>query len=191
MRRFESYRPNIDLLPDFIGWLCGKFSVKRYGLNLLMHTGGVVDHSYGKRAAQAMRKIHGVASSFGAVDKMYDGVFDTFSSGAVSSQSCGAGKKLVVFPSGAIHTCQALEESGVTAIGRLPSFELEPANRILWGTRNRFMNATCLACPAIGGCGGGCGASAYNAEGDAHGIDPNHCEWMKTVFNMWLEGVCH
>lgn len=180
---------NIDLLPDFMEWLCSEFLIKRYGLNLLMHTGGEVDHNYGKRAAQAMKKTHKVAASFGAVDKMYEGIFNIFSSGNVSSESCGAGRKLVIFPSGSVHTCQALEESGITAIGQLPIFEPESANRIYWSARNRFSNSTCLACPAIGGCSGGCGASAYNSEGDIHGIDPNHCEWMKTVFSLWLEDL--
>ncbi|MFZ5982578.1 MAG: radical SAM protein [Patescibacteria group bacterium] len=178
---------NVDSLAECVEWLCRRFSIKRYGLNLMMHTGGKTDPGYGERAARSMREAHLVANSFGAVDKMYEGVFRVFSSGQVVPQSCGAGRKLVVFPRGGIHACQALEASGITAIGKLPKFEPESPNRIHWSKRNRFNNPVCLACPAIGGCGGGCGASAYNHIGDVHGIDPNHCSWMKSVFQQWLE----
>lgn len=178
---------NIGSLADCVGWLCRRFSIKRYGLNLLMHTHGAIDPNYGIRAAKAMREAHAVAASYGATDKMYEGAFRAFAEKRIAPQSCGAGRKLVVFPDGEIHACQALEASGVTKIGHLPVFMPDDSNRILWGRRNRFNNQECLNCPAIGGCGGGCGASAYNAFGNVLGIDPNHCAWMKHVFARWLE----
>jgi len=178
---------NINSLADCVGWLCRRFSIKRYGLNLLMHTHGAVDPSYGVRAAEAMQETHTVASSFGAVDKMYEGAFRSFAEKRIAPQSCGAGRKLVVFPDGGIHACQALEASSITRIGYLPVFAPDNRNRVLWSNRNRFSNSECLICPAIGGCGGGCGASAFNAFGNALGIDPNHCAWMKCVFAKWLE----
>lgn len=177
---------NMDSLASCVEWLCQTFSIKRYGLNLLMHTYGSVDPNYGMRAEKAVKEAHAVAASYGAADRMYEGVFQVFEEKRIASQSCGAGRKLVVFPGGGIHACQALEASGITEIGHLPVFLPDDPNRILWGRRNRFNNAECLSCPAIGGCGGGCGASAYNASGNAQGVDPNHCAFIKHTFAEWL-----
>ncbi len=178
---------NMSCLANFVGWLCKKFSIKQYGLNLLMHTNGPVDQTYGGRAADAIRNAHLVASAFGAIDKTYGTATDAFSAGVIAKESCGAGRKIVVFPLGELHVCQALEGSGSTAIGKLPNFNHQSPNLLQWQKRNRFNNPACLECPAIGGCQGGCGSSAYNATGDVCGVDPNYCNWMKTEFNRWIE----
>ena len=178
---------NMDCLAEFVGWLCEKFSIRQYGLNLLMHTNGLVDQTYGRRAADARRKAHIASNAFGATDKSYGTAMDAFSTRVVAHKSCGAGKKIVVFPQGELHVCQALEGSGSTAMGELPRFNHQSPNLLQWQQRNRFSNQTCLDCPAIGGCQGGCGASGYNATGDVCGIDPNYCNWMKAEFHHWIK----
>lgn len=177
---------NLDSLGTYIGWLCQEFGIRRYGLNLLMHTGTQVSERYGHRAAEAMLRAHEIAGQYGAADQMYENACLSFGHGLVVNQSCGGGRKLVVFPHGGIHACQALEASGATAMGQLPDFIPDTPQRLHWLERNRFKNPTCLACPAIGGCGGGCGASSYNAGLGIQGIDPNHCAWMLAVFRRWL-----
>ncbi|MFH0927935.1 MAG: radical SAM protein [bacterium] len=178
---------NMSELQNSLLWLYEQFRIRRYGLNLLMHTRGTPDQNYGERAAQAMHAAHRALEALGVVDIGYGGSFELFTRRAIEPESCGASRKLVVFPHGGVHTCQALEASGMTRIGQLPALYANSSARVKWGSRSRFRNPDCLECPAVGGCGGGCGASAYNATGDIQGIDPNHCSWMKAVFRMWLE----
>jgi len=177
---------NMDCLTELVVWLCSRFAVGKYGFNLLMHTNGIVDPSYGFRASGAMRKAHDAAKAFGAVDDCYVGTIRALSSKKVACNSCGVGKKIVVFPEGDMHVCQALERSGTTSIGKLPEFDPKSPNLLAWSQRDRFSNPTCLACPAIGVCQGGCGASAYNATGNICGIDPNYCGWMTAEFRHWI-----
>lgn len=177
---------NMDYLTELVVWLCNRFAVKKYGFNLLMQTDNIVDPTYGLRASEAMRKAHEAAKAFGAVDDCYVSTIESFWSKRVAHNSCGVGKKIVVFPKGDMHVCQALERSGTTSIGKLPEFDPKSPNLLAWRQRDRFGNPTCLACPAIGVCQGGCGASAYNATGNICGIDPNYCGWMTAEFHHWI-----
>jgi len=47
---------NMDYLAELVVWLCNRFAVEKYCFNLLMHTNGIVDPTYGFRASEAMRK---------------------------------------------------------------------------------------------------------------------------------------
>ncbi|HRY27854.1 MAG TPA: SPASM domain-containing protein [Candidatus Moranbacteria bacterium] len=67
-------------------------------------------------------------------------------------------------------------------------FEPESANRIYWSARNRFKNSLCLACPAIGGCGGGCRAISYHHSGDLVSRHP-YCEDIKKIIKDIVEDL--
>jgi uncharacterized protein len=144
------------------------------------------DPKYPEKAARAMIEAGNIAKQFGACDENFIGTLASFSQSQVVKQSCGAGRKLTVFPNGEIHACQALEKSGLTRIGSIPQFDKSSTNWREWKNRTRFIIDECLDCPILGSCGGGCAAGSYHANGSIKAIDPNYCRWMKNLFRRWL-----
>lgn len=132
-----------------------------------------------------MSEAHCVACKFGIEDN-FGSTIKGFLGPQPSQQSCGAGRKITIFPNGKIHTCQALEESGVTFLGQLPEFDPDSVNWQYWQRRTRFNNNECLECPVVGSCGGGCAAGSYNTCQDINSIDPNYCKWIKALFKEWI-----
>lgn len=175
---------NLEEHPAFVKFLCNNFQIKRYYTNLLMAT-TEENSEYPRKAAQAMFEASGAAKKFGACDENFDRTLESFSQSQIVKQSCGAGRKITVFPSGEIHTCQALEKSGLSFIG-FTSFDPNSPNWREWKTRTRFIIDECLDCPILGSCGGGCAAGSYNANGNIKAIDPNYCKWIKSLFMRWL-----
>lgn len=180
---------NTENLPDLLQWLYLNFQIKQYGVNLLMHTKGDINNEYPVKAAQAMIKANQIAKKLGINDDGFESTWQSFSESSLSLQSCGAGKKITIFPEGEIHTCQALEQSGITFLSHLPNFSTSTDCWQTWSQRSRFNNSTCFDCPILGACGGGCASSAYHAYGDINAIDPNYCGWIKYLFSEWLKTV--
>ncbi len=177
---------NLQELDQFVSWLCREFGIRGYGLSLLMSGTGVSSDDYPKRAAEAMYRAHQATLEFGACDYGFLDQLEGLMGPKIVKQECGAGRKLTVFPDGTLHTCQALEATGLTAVGKLPIFEQTEPNWLNWSQRTRFLNQTCLECPALGACGGGCAAGSFHTQGDINGIDPNKCEWTKSLFALQI-----
>lgn len=177
---------NLEKYPALIEWLCWRYGIRRYYTNLLMATTEEDDPQYPEKAAKAMLEANKIAKEFGACDENFTGTLASFSQPQISKQSCGAGRKLTVFPDGKIHACQALEKSGLTIIGHLPRVNQDSANWKEWTTRTRFAIDECIDCPILGSCGGGCAAGSYHANGSIKAIDPHHCRWIKALFKQWM-----
>ncbi|HCU70717.1 MAG TPA: hypothetical protein DIC35_03095 [Candidatus Moranbacteria bacterium] len=179
---------NINFLPKSIEWLCSNFAIDEIAMNLLMHTGGDLGISYGKLAAEAMLSGHNTAKRFNVCDPVFDDVLKRFAAPNIASEICGAGIKIAAFPGGNLHACQALENCGEGLLGQTTDFDEKCLNWQEWKKRSRFSNQNCLRCPVLGLCGGGCAASAFVASGSINDIDPYYCEWIKKLFELWIDG---
>jgi len=179
---------NIDYLPESIEWLCRNFVIDEIAMNLLMHTGNDLGIPYGKLAAEAMLSGHNIAKRFNVCDSVFDEVLRRFTTPGIAPEICGAGIKIAAFPGGNLHACQALENCGAGFLGRTTDFDERCANWQEWKRRSRFSNPNCLKCPVLGFCGGGCAASAFVASGSINDVDPYYCEWMKKLFELWIDG---
>lgn len=177
---------NMSELSEFVTWMSTELGVTCYACNLLMSKTGNIRTGYGAKAARAMWETHERNQRYGIKDPSFIGQIKQFHGPDIARPSCGAnGRKLTIFPEGAIHTCQALESSGVSLVGHVPEVDFE-GNWQTWKKRSRFNNPHCLKCPALGVCGGGCLAGSYHAHSDINGQDPNHCQWIKALLIKWL-----
>lgn len=179
---------NINFLPESIEWLCNNFVIDEIAMNLLMHTGKDLKIPYGELAAEAMLSGHNIAKRFNVCDSVFDEVLKRFVTPSIASEVCGAGIKIAAFPGGKLHACQSLENCGAGLLGQTVDFNERCANWQEWKKRSRFSNQDCLKCPVLGFCGGGCAASAFVALGSIHNIDPYYCGWIKTLFELWIDG---
>lgn len=177
---------NIPTLSEFAVWLCTTYGVRQYALNLLMSgTESIETDDYPERAAAAMLQTIRATEAIGATDPGLSSLVRGFDGPAtVASQSCGGGRKITVFPSGEIHTCQALESSGISQVGELPDFDSDSPTVADWRARCRFQHKACLACPALGSCGGGCAAGSFHTSGTIHAIDPHSCRWTLALYAL-------
>lgn len=179
---------NIPYLTELVLWMAQDLGIVRYITNILMSTTGDTLSGYPERAAEAMLSAYNKAISTGAIDLTIEGQLQAFQGPYIAKSSCGAsGRKLTVFPNGSIHTCQALEKSNVSKVGSLESFTSDNSTWKTWAKRTRFTNKSCLSCPVLGACGGGCPAGAFHSHGSINEHDPNHCLWVRTLFTKWLQ----
>lgn len=177
---------NIPTLTEFVRWMATELRIKSYMMNILMSSTGTPQAQYPQRAAQAMWDAYQSNVAYEIVDHAYAGQIATFTSPRISRPSCGAnGRKLTVFPDEQVHTCQAFDRNDVSGVGRLGGLDLDSPNWSEWRNRSRFKSARCLSCPMLGCCGAGCAAGAYRASGSIHAPDPNHCQWLKSTFDIW------
>jgi radical SAM protein with 4Fe4S-binding SPASM domain len=177
---------NIPELLEFVTWMSEELGVTCYSSNLLMSGTGSIKSGYGTRAAIKMWEAHERNQKLRIIDPSFVEQLKQFQGPKIALPSCGAnGRKITVFPDGKIHSCQALEASQVALIGDLLEIDFE-GNWQLWKSRSRFSNQRCLRCPVLGACGGGCAAGAYHINKDINGQDPNHCQWIKSLFVKWI-----
>ncbi len=179
---------NLNYLSESIEWLCKNFAIDEIAMNLLMHTGEDLGIPYGKLAAEAMLSGHNIAKRFNVCDSVFNEVLKRFAAPSISSEICGAGIKIAAFPGGNLHACQALENCGAGLLGQTIDFDEGCVNWQEWKKRSRFSNPNCLRCPVLGFCGGGCAASAFVASGSIDDVDPYYCDWIKRLFELWVDG---
>lgn len=177
---------NMNELPSFIEWLCVHIKIKSYSMNILMTKTGNYKSDYPSRAAKAMWLTNEASSNYGVQDNYLVSQIERFSGPEISGYGCGAaGYKITVFPEGGIHTCQAVESSGIAFIGDL--FTVKEGNETMqvWKERSRFKNESCLTCPIVGACDYGCAAASFHAYGNIMSKDLNHCQWIKSLFKIY------
>ncbi len=176
---------NLNEIPTFVPWLVDRFGIREYYMSVLMSGTGDTRHDYPEAAARQMALAAEAAKRLGAKDFGVCSQFHTLESGSTSISECGTSRKITVFPDGDLHVCQALEETGLSKIGTLRD-GINTDSRSAWLNRTRFENTECLDCPAIAGCGGGCAAGSFHANGRIDGIDPNKCRWTRAIFESWI-----
>jgi len=176
---------NMDELPKFIEWLCVHTKIKTYNMNILMATTGDCRLDYPSRAAKAMWIANNISSKYGVYDNGFVSQVERFSGPKICGSGCGAiGRKITVFPEGEVHTCQALEKARIAFMGDLSTIEEDNEIMQIWRERSRFKNENCLKCPVLGACDYGCAAGSFHFHGSIMTNDPNHCQWIKSLFKM-------
>ena len=179
---------NISELPGFTLWLCTTYGITQYALSLLMSGTAATADSYPERAAAAMLDSITATATVGATDNgLASLVAGLHQPGPIARPSCGGGRKITVFPSGQLHTCQALESSGISYVSELPTFDTNAATLRDWQARSRFRDNACLDCPALGSCGGGCAAGSYHSNRAIQSIDPHSCRWTRELYALTSE----
>ena len=178
---------NMKEMPSFITQLVKKYHLKHYGMNLLMNISPDINEIYPKKAAEIMLKTISRTQKYGAVDSVIIDTINTIRQNKLQKNNCGAARKIVVFPNGKLHTCQALHNVPKTFLGNLkqPPVFFEAFQD--WRTLSRFNREECLNCPAVRFCGSGCIASAYNRTSDITEKDFNYCHWFKNIFEKYFK----
>src|SRR3989338_610358 len=176
---------NVDHLTETVLWLHETFGIAEYGATIVMSGTDKLEPNFPKRVADAMLQTYFEARKVSVRDAGFASIWENLFQAGVRREECGASRKIVVFPQGELHTCQALETSGLTSCGTLQSPLMDSENRQQWRRRNRFNNPICKKCPAVGVCGGVCGAGSYHVAGDIQVIDPNTCGMTLELLQRW------
>lgn len=94
----------------------------------------------------------------------------------------GCGNQIVVSPTGKVGLCAGFLGTGEYFVAdvRDESFDhRKDPNFLLWSRRSPLMTQECLACPAVGSCGGGCAYSVKIRTGDLQAVDRVFCAHAK------------
>ncbi|MDR2337153.1 MAG: SPASM domain-containing protein [Deltaproteobacteria bacterium] len=134
--------------------------------------------------AESMIATHNKSIKYNIYDYLFLDVVEAVKTGKLKKQSCGIGRKMVVFPEGNIHACQALENLTEIKLGHID--DNVKISTHIQSYISRFNNPICKKCPAISFCGAGCKVSAYNRTKSINGIDYNFCIWMKYIFDKYF-----
>lgn len=174
---------NLDNFSERIYKIVKELGVDDYAVNVLISNSFNSSDSYAEKLAEEMLKAYEeygkIASDYAFVE-LYNRLIGEDK--AISKNSCGATRKITVFPNGNIYACQAMEKLGVNNMGTLQNDYISNANWFEWRNRSRFDNNECLNCASVISCGGGCATGSYNCSQSICGIDKNNCEYTKHLF---------
>lgn len=104
-------------------------------------------------------------------------------------QACGRG--ITIDSRGMIGPCKSLLVSDKISFS-LDGFVIEKSKMFCqWAERTPLHNETCLLCPAVAICGGGCAYDSFCLfNGDAMKMDDRMCSHIKTIFNdLMIRGL--
>lgn len=177
---------NLPKLPDIIYALCKKYNLHHYGMNLLIDLGKQPIAQYPEYAADKMIEAYQKTLSLSVSDDVIDAIFNTLKNFKIVKQSCGASRKMTVFPNGKILVCQALSDCDKALIGDIDNGVFDIENIKYWSNYTRFNNTQCLNCKYISFCGGGCAASALFRHHQLESIDKHYCRWIKHILDKYF-----
>lgn len=102
--------------------------------------------------------------------------------------SAAKGEQIVITPDGSVGICHEFIGSRDFFISDIWSDDLLSNNAELnnWTLRTPILTDECQNCMALGICGGGCPANAYNIYGDLMKIDKNCCGTSKRLVEWYF-----
>ena len=174
---------NIKNFSERVYQIVKELGIDDYAVNVLISNSFNESNDYAERLATEMLKAYreygNIASDYAFVE-LYNRLIGEDKT--ISKNSCGASRKITVFPNGNIYACQAMEKLGVNNMGTLQNNYVANQNWIDWRNRSRFDNNECVNCASVISCGGGCATGSYNCNQSICGIDKNNCEYTKHLF---------
>ena len=176
---------NVDGFANFVYGILDELNTEEFYSNVIITGSYEVSDDYFDKLAQSMVELYEkILSKQGSCDfaQLCESILGK--NKVIARQSCGATRKITVFPDGNVYACQALQKLDINSMGTLDSDFSRHPNYDLWKERNRFNNDECLDCKLIGSCGGGCATGSYNGTGSIYGIDSNQCKYNKALYKV-------
>jgi uncharacterized protein len=181
---------NVKDLSKILLEIIDELGISDFAVNILISGSYDVNNLYietlVKEMLKAYREFGNRANDYVFVD-LYEKLLAKDKS--IARNSCGATRKITVFPSGEIYACQALEKVDINKIGKLSDDFVDNSKWDLWRKRNRFYNNICLGCEVVASCGGGCATGSYNNGSSIYAIDTNQCKYTKELFKQLVKEI--
>jgi uncharacterized protein len=179
---------NVNNLNEILLNIIKELNIDEFAVNILITDSFKVDEKYAEILANEMLKsyeLFGMRANDHAFVDLYMKIIGKDKT--ISRNNCGSTRKITVFPSGEVYSCQALEKLAINKMGSLTEDFINNPNWKLWYNRNRFNNETCLDCEVVASCGGGCATGSYNHNKSIYDIDYNQCNYTKKLFKELIK----
>lgn len=178
---------NVNDFCDIVSEVLQEIGVDKFNANILITDSYNINEDYCENLAQQMIMLNErFAKKENAGAYGFKELCDSLigKNKLVAKNSCGATRKITVFPNGNVYACQALEKLDLNNMGTLENDFVNNEKWELWKKRNKFLNEECLDCEIIASCGGGCATGSYNYSGTIYGKDYNQCMYNKALFKL-------
>ena len=104
-------------------------------------------------------------------------------------RDCPAGGgKMVFVPGGKVGVCEAFAASGRYFLDQ-DTFSFAHPMVEEWKQRSPLGHDSCLSCPGVGVCGGGCGYDADNRHGTLGAMGDNRCVQTRVIMDWVLQDL--
>ena len=188
----ETIRDTVDILN-----LVNNYDVKSFGFNILMSSDSfVLPESYNEAAAQFIIDEFIELRKLGIYEDRMMRKLDSFSKAQVYYSDCAAtaGGQIVVAPNGQVgicHGCLFDKKYFVTTIDDEEFDATKDPTFIEWSQITPVNHKSCLTCPALGICGGGCPINAMNLRpgNTIHSIDERFCVHAKKTLDFFIHDL--
>lgn len=114
----------------------------------------------------------------------------SFVEGSVYPFDCaGCGNQIVVSPTGRVGVCAGFLGTGeyfVTDVHDKEFNHTKDPDFLAWSKRSPLATEECLACPAVGCCGGGCPYSVKIKTGNLYAVDTIFCAHAKKTLDYLI-----
>lgn len=177
---------NVGCLEESLRHLSEEIGVNRIGINIA-HGVNAEEFDFAK-ATSVLLDIFDRQGLFGLQEQRLKTKIDAFINNKPILKHCSAyGNKMVVTPDGAIGPCHSFINT------KYFSMNVKNSSRDIinseafksFSSRSILHNDTCMKCPAITMCGGGCAYTSYCETATLTGPDTANCKYTLTVLE-WL-----
>ena len=177
--------------------LVDNYGIKSFGFNILMSSDTFkLPESYNEEAAQFIIDEFVELRKRGIYEDRIMRKLDSFSKAQVYYSDCAAtaGGQIVVAPNGQVgicHGCLFDKQYFVTTIDDQSFDATKDPAFIEWSQLTPVNQDSCLSCPALGICGGGCPINAMNLKpgNTIHSIDERFCVHAKKTLDFFIHDL--
>lgn len=178
----KDYKSSID----FVKCL----SPSKVGINPLLAAGELYSE-YGEDLLNMMVYAKTILNEHGIEEDRLTDRLTYLESRCIKYHDCSAanGEQIVITPDGSVGICHEFVGSRDFFISNIWSEEPLSENENLkkWILRTPILMDECEDCIALGVCGGGCPANAYNIYGDIMNVDRNCCGTSKELVKWYFK----
>ena len=186
----------LDRLPEYLEWLITKLGVTAIGFNMLEAIPGrtYFSDNYGDRFAEVLIKCQKICSKYEVYEERIMRKVKQFAKQELYAIDCAAcGEQFTVAPDGQIGVCQGFVGTREFFTSNVNDLNYDPRVDpvfVAWSKVSPLSRDSCLDCPALGICGGGCPRNPYINGNGIDGIDTRFCkhvlkthEWI--IFDLY------
>ena len=188
----ETIKDTVNILK-----LVDNYGVKSFGFNILMSSDTfVLPESYNEAAAQFIIDEFVELRKRGIYEDRMMRKLDSFSKAQVYYSDCAAtaGGQIVVAPNGQVgicHGCLYDKQYFVSNVEDDTFDATKDPTFIEWSQLTPVNQESCLSCPALGICGGGCPINAMNLKpgNTIHSVDERFCVHAKKTLDFFIKDL--
>ena len=177
--------------------LVDRYGVKGFGFNIMMSSENfVMPQSYNEEAAQFIIDTFKVLRERGIYEDRIMRKLKSFSRAQVYFSDCAAtsGGQIVIAPNGQVgicHGCLYNKQYFVTDINDEKFDARKNPTFLEWSKLSPVNQESCLDCPALGICGGGCPINAMHLKpgNTIHSVDERFCSHSKMTLEFFIHDL--